>query len=501
MGFCQLQSHLPGLVNIKMDLALSDPFDEVLLAIGQHTEGPPERTPEEIEADERRREHERLLQEHVEEIQALREWRERGELIEQFRRQLEVAIRSAVPPRPLFAGCRSPVEYPVDRPQETPFMTVMRQIWESEILPPDMATAETASDSESDSDLELVRTSGRTRAMQHRGSYSFHALVESSLFALETEETGIVRSAHSGQESTSTDDNDSISELDLNAADVETGNDSSDSLLGTTGPMVFHMEMDETVDPANMDEKMNTEPTTDSDNGFSIGGILRWVGPRTLPMGVPGDRNNNERDVGNADMEVLLDDVREFTIGFELDSLPGIIEERLPTFIQTARPGSFEHLLLHMFDDPDRLNGFQQVVRELGIRTWLRLHHEQNHELTPDDSSPGPDAERTSDNQRNPEYPSIVATLFARELRTLRLMVAPLRDPEMPFVWITMRTDQSLAMREQFQASKQLIMDFKRRLCKKLFESESCKFPRGMDLTVTHALTPILRRDNPLPQA
>lgn len=455
---------------------LSDPFDDVLLTFGQQTEGPPERTPSQIEAEERRREHERQLQEHLDEVQALREWRERDELIERLRRQLEEAIRQAVPPRPLLAGCRSPVDHPVESSHESPFMTVMRQIWESEILPANMATAETASDSESDSELELVRTSRRTSAMQRRGSYSSHSPVESSPFAMETEETGIDRSAHSVQGSTSTGNSISISELDPNAADVATRNDPSDSSVGTIGPMVFHMEMDETVDPQNVDEEMNAESTTGSDNGFSIGEILRWVGPRTLPMGVPGDRNSSERDVGHAEMELLLDDVREFTIGSELDLLPDIIEERIPILIQTARPGSFEHLLLHMFDDPDRLNGFQQVVRELGIRTWLRLRYEQNHGFTPDDSppeadpsSPGPDSERAFDNERS----SIAATFFARELRALRLMVAPLRDPEMPFVWITMRTNQPLEMREQFQASKRLITDFKRRLRKKLLDRKS----------------------------
>lgn len=499
---------------------LSDPFDEVLMSFGQLMQQQQEgQTQASAEEDELMREHERQMQEHLDEVAALHDWRIRVQLVESLRREIVDTFWNGIPSRRRYYETRSPIEWVPESPSSAALNAIKRELWDSKPLPLNMADAETESDSECDSELRLVRSP------QPRISFLIHSPIDPPLFDMDMPETD-VNDNPLAPILEATVLSDSISELDLNEALLVQGDaaSASDSSLGTIGTMVFEMEMHETVvEPqgTNQDQEASTEVKDDSDIDIDIGEELERVDsrPRALPIAVPGARDGNAHDVEDVFVEQFLRDVRHYTIGFDLDFFPYVVKQWIPGLREAALPGSFEHLLMHMFDDVDNVVRFQEDVRESGIRNYIRGHRKSasnDTELLDDESlqvesqsEAGPSSQRPaitgSTGEGVSEDHSTTDAFFSQELRALRLMVAPLRDHEAPFIWITSRINRPVEMREQFWASRSLIAGFKRQLIRRLRQSESCKFP-GVSVSVWYSLSDtctnlnLFYRDNPLPQ-
>lgn len=223
------------------------------------------------------------------------------------------------------------------------------------------------------------------------------------------------------------------------------------------------------------DYEMPTVPADGDDHGYSS----EESGP-TLPVRIPGivPRDRSHDDIKKASLEYLNDNIKEWTIGFDLAAFPQIIKSWIPTLRATALPGSYEHLLLLMFDDVKKFNQFQTTLREAGVPGAVNPRQNGtlavNAELSRRNvagkargqgqarSILVPRGQIVQNNKTADEM------YFWRELHIIRLLVAPIRDENEEIVWITSREQQPDDMIQQFEAAKDCIIDFKKRLLKAL---------------------------------
>lgn len=488
---------------------LSDPFDSVLLTYGQLQEQaqqpPRQRTPEEIIEAERIRARQQQMQDQVDEAIRLRDWDDRVRLVESQRAQIYVAYWRGI--AELDHQSPSLVEQATSSESESPSVDLIAdEVFNSGAqaqAPLNMDTAETESDTEDDNELRLRRDTP-SQSQSSGPNYSPAESPMSSRDLPETDDSG--SDGLSDGESPPPPTNlgptrwltDDTSEPELN---VDAAESSSDSSLGTVGPMLFEMEMDELDVAGGVNEEVASDTNNGSDNENEFDDDIdiamsrpRVLGPYDTPPREPiaiRSRNFSARDMAELDMRVFLDEVRGFSIGFHLNVFSWLVMRRVRRMRETALPGSFEHLLLYMFDDIRHVTVFQADVLRTGIQNYMQARREggSHDDAVTDESSqadsalePDPSSQRPASmavpGGGIPEDPLSTNAFFARELRALRLMVAPLRDCRVPFAWITGRTDRPVEMLEQFQASRELIARFKRRLVASFRESETCKWPR-----------------------
>lgn len=237
---------------------------------------------------------------------------------------------------------------------------------------------------------------------------------------------------------------------------------------------------------SSQESSLNSPESSDSEVTFSIGEehvVNNNTSPTPDPIGIPA--NTAPRDV-TRDHEVLLEQIARFDVGFDLKTFPQYIASWLPR-LNKALPGSYEHLLLLMYDDLDHYVGLQQsMAKGKGIPNFLETHLDQVKH-----------ADRLRNIGRayewsNPRYRS-PATLRARgppcveskrrdeafffsELRMLRDLLAPVRDPSRPVFWVTCRSDRADETAPQFAASQDLIDGFKAHLMDALYDHhKNCK--------------------------
>lgn len=396
--------------------------------------------------------------------------------MESLRAQIQVIFWRGIADLERYRQTPSPIDY--NPPSERHDLDrIIGEIWTSRL---DMDTAETERDSANDSELRLTRDPPSPTS---RHTYN------------PAERSAFVMDYDSGSDGLSEDDLPS----DLTPESTRSANGSaseavpnldepaspSDSPLGTIGTMVFNMEFEGPATAVEAHEEV--VPETNSDSASDVDMTMsrdRELGLYDTPPRPPiaiRTRNQSKREMAELDMEVFHDEVRGFSIGFHLNVFPWLVMRRIRRMRETALPGSFEHLLMHMFDDIRHVTVYQADVRRTGIQ---RCHEGASHddalagESSPDSSlEAGPCSQRpVVPGERILEGPLSANTLFVQELRVVRLMVAPIRDREIRFAWITSRTERPVELREQFQASKELIANFKRRLVRSLHQSETCKF-------------------------
>ncbi|KAJ5139561.1 hypothetical protein N7448_002969 [Penicillium atrosanguineum] len=179
--------------------------------------------------------------------------------------------------------------------------------------------------------------------------------------------------------------------------------------------------------------------------------------PVPIPVLVSRDRRND--DIKKASLEFLNDNIKEWTIGFDLAAFPQIVKSWIPTLRATALPGSYEHLLLLMFDDVKEFNRFQTILREAGVpgaidprqNGTLTVHAElSRRNVVGKGRGQGqarsilvPRGQIVQSNQTTDEM------YFWRELHIIRRLVAPIRDEHEEIVWITSREQQPDDMIQQ----------------------------------------------------
>lgn len=502
-----------------------DSFDDVLLTFGQLQEQAQqptrERTQEEIEREERAQERQRQIQAEMDEFNALREWDERIRLVESLRAQITAIFWRGIEDMDQYGQTPTPIDWDPESERDE-LEQMMEEIWPTRTPPTplDMDTAETESDSANDSELRL------TRDTPSRSSGLTNSPDEPSEFGTDYD-SGSDGLSDDGEPppapilGPTTGLTDDISEPELNEDEPDT--------------MVFEMEMDGPAaeDETNEDDDSENDSDSDSDSEIDFDmsmGRGRVLGPYDTPPRQPiaiRVRNRSAEEMAELDMEVFLDEVRGFSIGFHLNVFPWLVMRRVRCMRETALPGSFEHLLMHMFDDIRLVTVYQADVRRAGIQRYMQARREgASHDdalavewSRADSSHPGSSSGRPAivvrPGEGVSEDPS--SALFPQELRALRLMVAPIREREAHFAWITSQTDRPVELKEQFQASRELIANFKRWLVRSLRQSETCKFPPifTSNFSLTFALTlysiyrdnqpaavhvAILRRTGTLPQ-
>lgn len=483
-----------------------DSFDDVLLTFGQLQEQaqqpPRERTQEEIEREERAQERQRQIKAEMDEFNALREWDERIRLVESLRAQMTAIFWRGIEDMDQYVQTPTPIDWGPESERDE-LEQMMEEIWPTRTPPTplDMDTAETESDSANDSELRL------TRDTPLRSSGLTNSLDEPSEFGTDYD---------SGSDGLSDDGEpppapilgptrgltDDISEPELNEDEAESSNPPS---LDTADTMVFEMEIDGPAAEDEINEDDDSENDSDSEIDFEMSmGRGRVLGPYDTPPRQPiaiRVRNRSAEEMAELDKEVFLDEVRGFSIGFHLNVFPWLVMRRVRRTRETALPGSFEHLLMHMFDDIRLVTVYQADVRRTGIERYMQARCEgASHgdalaveSSRADSSLPGSSSGRPAivvrPGEGVSEDPS--SALFPQELRALRLLVAPIREREAHFAWITSQTDRPVELKEQFQASRELIANFKRWLVRSLRQSETCKFPPifTSNFSLTFALT------------
>lgn len=206
-----------------------------------------------------------------------------------------------------------------------------------------------------------------------------------------------------------------------------------------------------------------------------------WTESGPTPVLIPGAiyRDRSLENMKKASLEYLHDIVEEYIIGFDLTTFPQVVANWIPTLRATALPGSYEHLLLLMFDEVLEFNKFQSKLRDLGVAGFLDPGRDDTLTINPrrDRKEIGrgkgkprskvalvPKGRVVQNTQTTDE------AYFSRELHILRLMATPLRDEKEEIIWITSREEQPDDMIQQFDAAKFVINDFKKRLIKALHE-------------------------------
>ena len=194
------------------------------------------------------------------------------------------------------------------------------------------------------------------------------------------------------------------------------------------------------------------------------------------------------QDLKEASKEILQSSVAEFEMGFDLATFAQVITDKLPHLREQALPGSFDHLLLIMFDGIDSYQEIQQAMMG-AIPNYLETH--QNAVLFADSHR-----DRGIFRMLNPsriDGAHETATLQARstmtaesrlnderffhnELLLLRELVAPLRDSTKPIYWVTSRSNMVHEVVDDFDWSVDLIAKFKKYLKNSLWDHhENCE--------------------------
>jgi len=238
-------------------------------------------------------------------------------------------------------------------------------------------------------------------------------------------------------------------------------------------PPKYHTQTVSTIDDNESDNNESDDSESDDIGTENV---------RTNPVPIPGAiyRNRSLEEMKKASLECLKDTVEEYTIGFNLTAFPEAIAKWIPRLRATALPGSYEHMLLLMFDDVKEFNKFQTTLRESGVPNSLQPRRDGTLATNPRRSGRGAIGRGKGRNQsktilvpKGRTVPNIQTTdevYFARELHILRLMVAPLRDENKEIVWITSREAQPDDMIQQFDAAKTVIDTFKKLLIKAMHE-------------------------------
>ncbi|KAJ5678429.1 uncharacterized protein N7477_004062 [Penicillium maclennaniae] len=224
------------------------------------------------------------------------------------------------------------------------------------------------------------------------------------------------------------------------------------------------------------DYEMPTVSVTDGDDQFYF--LEESGSARPVPIPSIVFRDRSQDDIKKASLEYLNDNIKEWTIGFDLAAFPQTIKHWIPTLRAAALPGSYEHLLLLMFDDVKDFNQFQTTLREAGVPGAINPRQSGTLTVNAEPSRRNVVGKGRSQGQaRDLLVPrgQIVQNdqtademYFWRELHIIRLLVAPIRDENEEIIWITSREQQPDDMIQQFQASRDCIIDFKARLLKAL---------------------------------
>lgn len=200
----------------------------------------------------------------------------------------------------------------------------------------------------------------------------------------------------------------------------------------------------------------------------------------TRPVPIPGlvFRDRSHDDIKKASLELLNDSIEEWTIGFDLAAFPQIIKNWIPSLRVTALPGSYEHLLLLMLDGVKEFNDFQTTLREAGVpgavdprggRILTTNLGVSRRITTLGGRGRGQARSIMIPRGQIAQYDQTADEMyFWRELHILRLLVSPLRDEKEEIIWITSREQQPDDMIQQFDAAKECIVDFKKRILKAL---------------------------------
>ncbi|KAJ5654616.1 hypothetical protein N7490_001619 [Penicillium lividum] len=180
--------------------------------------------------------------------------------------------------------------------------------------------------------------------------------------------------------------------------------------------------------------------------------------------------------------KLLIASIANYTIGFDLKAFPESIKQWFSDFDRNQLPGTYGHLLMLMFADEKEyvelqvmmghFSGwdFLKVERELVTRVdqtrnfrapWDEWPLREPATLQLKDSDEIEWRDDVEDGRKRDELK------FGIALRTLRDLVAPLRDPTEPnhtIFWIQGREDQPDSVLEEWEWSKDLIDDFKKRI-------------------------------------
>ncbi|KAJ5601077.1 hypothetical protein N7510_010611 [Penicillium lagena] len=186
----------------------------------------------------------------------------------------------------------------------------------------------------------------------------------------------------------------------------------------------------------------------------------------SLPIPIPSLDIARPLDISKASHELLLESVADFWIGFDLSTFPQFIASWVPRLRHTALPGSYEQLLLLLYDDLAHYVRLQKSMAD-GIPNYLTTHRER---VLHEDRlrNVGRAYEWSHPRYRKPatlhaRRPSSLArkhadeSLFFAELRMLRDLVAPVRDASLPVYWITLRADRADDLEPEFAASQDII--------------------------------------------
>ncbi|KGO52407.1 hypothetical protein PEX2_110490 [Penicillium expansum] len=170
-------------------------------------------------------------------------------------------------------------------------------------------------------------------------------------------------------------------------------------------------------------------------------------------------------------LNTLREEVSCFVIGFNLNDLSHMISFCLPGWKTNTLPGSFAHLLYSLFGPFEEVAKLQQSMNNIPEYFNEYRHRAmfanriRNINREPKDFKCGatfapqlPPSWNGEWCREDDEY------LFSRELRMLRDLMGPLRDTFKPIYWITDRVESALEMDNGFQASKELIVDFRKDL-------------------------------------
>ncbi|KAJ5807812.1 hypothetical protein N7474_009081 [Penicillium riverlandense] len=184
-------------------------------------------------------------------------------------------------------------------------------------------------------------------------------------------------------------------------------------------------------------------------------------------------------DFSKATHELLLESVDNFWIGFDLSTFPQFIASWIPRLRHAALPGSYEQLLLLLYDDLAHYVQLQKSMAD-GIPNYLTTHRDR---VLYEDRlrNVGRAYEWSHPRYRKPatlhaRRPSSLTrknaeeSLFFAELRMLRDLVAPVRDASLPVYWITLRKDRADDMEPEFAASQDIIARFKIHLQESLYD-------------------------------
>lgn len=215
-------------------------------------------------------------------------------------------------------------------------------------------------------------------------------------------------------------------------------------------------------------------------------------------------------------MTDLAEEVRKWTTSFYVSEISSDVAKWLPE-LRNALPGSLDHFLLMLLDDPGSYHRIQQKMAG-ALSNYLNAHPEQgtdedsdedvdmnsdqdldghsredidghSHENIDEDSREETDVNKNPDTPATPDAPSpgnsesraIDEATFFTELIVLREMLAPLLDKTKPVYWITNRSHQPQDVIEGFQWSKDLIDNYRWNLAPNIWnrhgDCENIQYP------------------------